>query len=436
MSLKLTLLMQTKKGQNIEKTKLKLIQLREYQFLLDNCDSEESFICLSNMIEPILSKSKDKKKPKISEAEKELPEKDDSKENSKLAIEDIKNEQQTDINELQKVKDRVLEKITTNFKKFQSFFDFLREKKYLDIGEIGHFGSRVYKQVIHEFSPEKHFLDDRQADFDFFCIPSFRNPRGIFVIYPDEMAAKINFQELINEFNEKNPFTQISLANEESGKKSVNHGGKTDSLNFKLVATFFDEKSSDGKAEKIIKKEIEFDLNFYTQQSILQNLQWQLNLERVMVIQDVDGNFELRLNQSNCYESKFISIDEFLVKIQECERQNFLHEINPQAKGFLNRIINKKGIYKYLNDEEIEKIKSNLVEEFSEKIIEELNHYKKFISMQINEADEVGKLKKIESELIIKAVEEDPIFSKLITKSPSLTPSALVVEVAKNGLSL
>jgi hypothetical protein len=284
--------------------------------------------------------------------------------------------------------------------------------------------------------PAKYFSDNSQADFDYFCIPITKNSKGIFVINPDEMASKINFEDLLKEFNEKSPYLQINLVNEKNGKKSVNHGGKAESLNFKLVATFFEEKSADDKSEKIIKKQIEFDLNFYTQQSILKNLQWQLNLERVMLIQDKDGNFELKLNQSSCDESKIISIDEFLIKIQEFERQNFLLDFNPEAKGFLNRIINKKGIYKYLNDEEIVQIKSNLVEEFSEKLIEELNHYKKFISMEIKEGDEVGKLKKIEYESIIKGVEQDSIFSKLITKSPSLTPCAGATKVCENGLSL
>jgi hypothetical protein len=41
------------------------------------------------------------------------------------------------------IKDRILEKTSTNFKKFQSFFEFLREKNWLDIGEIGLFGSSL-----------------------------------------------------------------------------------------------------------------------------------------------------------------------------------------------------------------------------------------------------------------------------------------------------
>jgi len=69
------------------------------------------------------------------------------------------------------------------------------------------------------------------------------------------------------------------------------------------VATFFDEKSSDGKAEKIIKEKIDFDFNFYTQQSALQKLQWQINLERLMLTRGLDRVTDLRLNQSNCESS-------------------------------------------------------------------------------------------------------------------------------------
>jgi len=413
-SLKLTFALQKSKGQNTENTRSKLTSLQEFLFILDNCKSQESFVALSKIVEPFLSKSKDEKKPQNKTIDEKLLKKDDSEEFAKFEIGDIKNEQQPEINKHQKVKDNILEKITGNFKKFQSFFDFLREKKYLDIGEVGHFGSRVYKQIIHESSPTKDFPNSHQADFDFFCTPCFENSRGIFVINPDEMAAKINFQEFLREFNERNPSLQISLANEESGKKSVNHGGKSDSLNYKLVATFFEEKSPDDKSEKIVKEQIEFDLNFYTKQSILHNLQWQLNLERVLLTQGIDGNFELKLNQSNCGESKIISIDEFLIKVQECERQNFLLEPNPEAKGFLNRIINKKGVYKYLEDQELAEIKTTLVKDHRLVLEREFEEYKKFLS--INKA--VGKNPFIDAKIaeygkIIEAVKKDPILREI-----------------------
>ena len=164
----------------------------------------------------------------------------------------------------------------------------MRSKEYFDIGEIGFFGSRVYKEVLGK-ALDREITKNPNADFDFYCLPKSADSLGVFRIYQDELGSKINFSSLLTEFNERNPNIQIQLIEDVNAKKSVNYGkGGEKSLNFKLVATFFDDKVVGEKSEKIIKEQIEFDLNFYTQQSALQKLQWQMNLERLMLTQGLD----------------------------------------------------------------------------------------------------------------------------------------------------
>jgi len=337
--------------------------------------------------------------------------------------------------ELKENIEKISERPQADFKKFQSFFDFLRQKKWLNIGEVGLFGSRVYKEIIKQSNSCETISDNPKTDFDFFCIPKDKESRGIFITCPDETAARINLETLLEEFNKQNPNLQISFLKEESGKKSVNHGKTIDSLNFKLVANFFEDKIEEGKTEKIVKEQVEFDLNFYTQQSILQNLQWQINLERVLLSQDMDGNFQLRINQSNCDSSQEeMTIKKFISSTHNQEQKVFLYEANPQAGGFLNRIINKKGVYKYLGEEELNLIKLKIVNEFSEKLLKELEEYEGLLKAPIEDHNEIARAKKIEFEKIIKEVKEDLILSQ-ITKDRVTTSisKARIAEVSSNG---
>jgi murein DD-endopeptidase MepM/ murein hydrolase activator NlpD len=313
-------------------------------------------------------------------------------------------EKQIKQQQIEEIKNRILEKTSANFEKFQPFLDFLREKKYLDIGEIGLFGSRVYKEVINETCPQRRIVDNRGADYDIFCIPKNEQSQGIFVTYPNQFAAEINFGDLIEEFNAKNPNLQISFLKEENGKKNVNHGGKkTNSLNFKLVARTSEE-------------EVDFDLNFYTKQSMLKNLQWQFNIERVMLSQVSDGSFQLKINQSNCDPSQEkMTIEKFISEAQNSEQEDFLFEANPQARGFLNRIINAKGIYKYLDEETLDAIKIELLNDpaILENLKEELSFYKDILDRNNDsEAKKPSDFKeKIAlAKLIIEGIKEDKIF--------------------------
>jgi hypothetical protein len=332
------------------------------------------------------------------------------------------------------IKDRILEKTSANFEKFQSFFDFLREKSWLDIGEIGLFGSRVYKEVINETCPSLKMPENSQADFDFFCIPDKEKSRGIFALCHQESASKENFQEIIEEFNAKNPNLQISFLEDRDGKKSVNFNRLKKSLNFKLVATFFEDEVGEEKAEQTVKEKIEFDLNFYTQQSMLENLQWQFNIERVMLSQVSDGSVRLKINQSNCNPSQEkMTIEKFITEAQNSEQQDFLFEANPQARGFLNRIINAKGIYKYLDEETLDAIKIKLLTntEIKENLKNELLNYKNLADRDVSEPRNSSEIQeKIEqAKLIIEKVKADKIFKEdkdfqeILQRSPKTTPT-------------
>ena len=343
-------------------------------------------------------------------------------------------EKQIKQQQIEEIKDRILEKTSANFEKFQLFFDFLREKNWLDIGEMGLFGSRIYKEVINETCPSLKIPENPQADFDFFCIPDKEKSSGIFAFCHEESASKENFQEIIEEFNAKNPNLQISFLEEENGKKSVNFNRHKKSLNFKLVATFYEDKFDGEKTEKTAKEKVEFDLNFYTQQSMLENLQWQFNLERVMLSQVSDGSFQLKINQSNCDPSEEkMTVEKFITEAQNSEQQDFLFEANPQARGFLNRIINAKGVYKYLDEETLDAIKIKLLTntEIKENLKNELLNYKNLADRDVSEPRNSSEIQeKIEqAKLIIEKVKVDKIFKEdkdfqeILQRSPKNTPT-------------
>jgi len=320
--------------------------------------------------------------------------------------------------ELKQNIEKISEQPQADFKKFQSFFDFLRKKKWLNIGEVGLFGSRVYKEIIKQSGSCEAISDKSEADLDFFCIPKDEKSRGIFTTSSDEVSARINLATLLEEFNAKNPNLQISFLKEENGKKSVNHGRKIDSLNFKLVANFLEDKIDGEKTEKIVKEQVEFDLNFYTQQSILQNLQWQLNLERVLLYQNADGNFQLKINQSNCDSSQEeMTIEKFISATQNQEQKAFLYEANPQASGFLNRILTKKGVYKYLDEETLDAIKIKLLNNpaILENLKKELQIHKDILDRcEIESENPSDNNKKIAlAKLILDGIREDKIFKEV-----------------------
>ena len=318
--------------------------------------------------------------------------------------------------QIEEIKYRILEKTSANFEKFQSFFNFLREKSWLDIGEMGLFGSRVYKEVINETCPSLKMPNNPRADLDIYCISGELSSSGIFAFCHEELGSRENFQEIIKEFNKINPNLQISFLEDEDGKKSVNFNRLKKSLNFKLVATFFEDEVGEEKAEKTVKEKIEFDLNFYTKQSMLKNLQWQFNIERVMLSQVSDGSFQLKINQSNCDPSQEkMTIEKFITEAQNSEQEDFLFEANPQARGFLNRIINAKGIYKYLDEETLDAIKIKLLNDpaILENLKEELSFYKDILDRNNDsEAKKPSDFKeKIAlANLIIEGIKEDKIF--------------------------
>ena len=326
-------------------------------------------------------------------------------------------EKQIKQQQVEEIKDRILEKTSANFEKFQSFFEFLREKSWLDIGVIGLFGSRVYKEVIHETYPSLEIPKNPQADFDFFCISGGASSSGIFKLCHEESGSKENFRGVIEEFNAKNPNLQISFLEEENGKKSVNFNRHKKSLNFKLVATFFEDEIDGVKTKKTVKEKVEFDLNFYTQQSMLENLQWQFNLERVMLSQVSDGSVQLKINQSNCDPSQEkMTIEKFITEAQNSKQQDFLFEANPQARGFLNRIINKKGVYKYLDEEALNALKSGLLEDehIKENLKNELLFYKKIVDKKTSELLEskIVDEKFTQAKFIVDEIAKDKIFKE------------------------
>ena len=352
--------------------------------------------------------------------------------------------------QIEEIKDKILAKTSANFEKFQSFFDHLRDIKWLEIGEIGLFGSRVYREVISETCPALEIPKNPQADFDFFCIPRGVDSSGIFKLCHQESASRDNFREVIEDFNKKNPNLQIYFKDEEipyaldeivkkDGERSVNFLANQ-SLNFKLVAVILEDKKTsedetgEEKTEKIVKEKIEFDLNFYKQQSMLENLQWQFNLERVLLAQNPDQTFTLKINHCNCDPSQEkMTVEDFFAKALGEEMREFLFESNPQARGFLNRMINKKGIYKYLDEATLNALKSGLLEDeyIKENLEKELLLYKKIvddIASKSPESEMVDEKFK-QAKFILDTIEKDEIFKEnkdfqeILRTIPRVTPA-------------
>jgi hypothetical protein len=335
--------------------------------------------------------------------------------------------------QIEEIKERILAKTSANLEKFQPLFNYLREEKCLDIGEIGLFGSRVYREVISETCPALEIPKNPQADFDFFCISGGPSSSGVYRLFTD-LGARDSFQEIINKFNATNPNLQISFLEEKDGKKSVNMSEKNQSSNFKLVATFLEDKVGEEKTEKIVKEKVEFDLNFYTQQSMLKNLQWQFNLERVLLTQNPDRTFALNINHCNCDPSQEkMTVENFFAKAQDEEMREFLFESNPQARGFLNRMINKKGIYKYLDEETLDALKAGLLEDehIKENLKKELVDYKNIVDDKASKspkskiADEKYKQAKFILDEIAKdkIFKEDKDFQEILRTIPRLSPA-------------
>jgi hypothetical protein len=416
------LLLEKRKAQDEEKRKIQDEAIEKARIEAENKRLED---------EKLAKDKADKKLRKTHEKElkreKFLQQKELELQQQKELAEQLKKDEEQRQQELKDagvVKDKIIKKTIKNFQKFQPFFDFLRKKRYLDVEEIGFFGSGVYKELLTEVSPSRDFSDFPKSDFDFYCIPTSQDSQGIFRICADEVGARINFLSLLEEFNKTNPNMQISLLTETDNKKSVNYGkGDKKSLNFKLIATFIDDKQA--------QETFEFDLNFYNQLSVSQKLQWQINTERAILSQDCDGNFSLKLNHSDCEKTQ--NIEEFIVMAQKKSgSENFLTTINPVADKFIDRIVNKKGAYKYFSDDELNQIKSELVNNYSEKLITELSFYTDYLQLKIADNDESKKAKKSEYEKIIKAVENDPILSQLITeKTPALSVRVVKSEEVK-----
>jgi len=354
------------------------------------------------------------------------------------------------------IKERIIEKSSTNFEKFQLFFNYLRNKKWLEIGEIGLFGSRVYRCVITETCPQITVLENPQTDFDFYCVPKESNSSGIFRLCHDESASRENFKEILEEFNSQNYHFQIYLKDEkhednrdEFGKKSVNLK-KGSSLNFKLIALFQGEEIDQEKEDleeiackkKIAKIEIEFDLNFYTQDSILTNLQWQYNLERVILVQKIDQSWDLVINSSNCELSdKESSFEEFIINAKEREIDQFLMQPNPQAHGYLHRILNKNGAIKYFPEEIANVVQGILLANdfIKENLKKELLTYKKIVeekSLELGESEIINEKYK-KAKFILDEVSKNKIFKEdkdlqeILKSNPKTTPCEVRVDTTK-----
>jgi hypothetical protein len=110
-----------------------------------------------------------------------------------------------------------------------------------------------------------------------------------------------------------------------------------------------------------------------------------------------------------------MTIEKFITEAQNSEQEDFLFEANPQARGFLNRIINAKGIYKYLDEETLDAIKIELLNDpaILENLKEELSFYKDILDRNNDsEAKKPSDFKeKIAlANLIIEGIKEDKIF--------------------------
>jgi len=289
-----------------------------------------------------------------------------------------------------------------NFDKFTPFFDFLRQKKWVGLSEVGLYGSKVYRELIKITNPDINLRPPSHSDYDFFGVSD-----QIFIVTPNKISATENFKGIIEEFNEKNPNYQISFA-EENPENSVNFSKQKQSLNYKLKATINGE-------------EHDFDLNFYSSASILENMQWQLNFERMLIVQQADHTTKLQINESGSQKGETQSVDDFLSESQFCENPfQFLFSTNIDAKNFLKRLYNDKGIYKYLNDDDLNSVKKFLLEnkKSQEKLIEEYQSYKEMAVVE-------GGKKSIEANLILQKIDADPVFKALKTMEiPSRQPES------------
>jgi hypothetical protein len=332
-------------------------------------------------------------------------------ENARIeAVERLKIEQENakiEAEEISKLITKISKKIQDDFEKFDQLFDFLNHsEKWVKPCEIGFYGSRVYGPFVENIFPQNHIenRDLSTTDYDFFCVAD-----GVFACCCNDLIAKENFEKLFEKFNQKNPNFQIRFK-EVSGKTNVNLNKFKKSLNFKLVATIDDE-------------DCDFDLNFYSRESRSQNLQWQLNPERIMLCKTED-QFQFVINQDYEDQAPKITIFEFFKKMKK--EEDFVLDSNEKAIGFLRRIINNRGTYKYFDDKKMQKIKHKITEKSCEKLIEEIDRYKKFLCIPTGEDDEIYQTKKKEIEAIIKGVSQDHILSRIIQEqAPKSIFSAL-----------
>ncbi len=320
-------------------------------------------------------------------------------ENARIEAEErLKIEQENariEAEEISKLVTNISKRIQNDFEIFDPLFDFLNHSEmWVKPSEIGFYGSRVYGPFVENIFPQSQLKsqDSSSTDYDFFCIAD-----GVFACCYNELIAKENFEKLFEKFNQKNPNFQIDFK-ATLGKTNVNLNKFKKSLNFKLVATI------DGKDH-------DFDLNFYSTESKSQNLQWQINPERITLCK-IEDQYQFVINQNYGYQRSEITIFEFFQKMKV--DKDYILGLNEEAFGFLNRIIKKRGIYKFYDQENIDKIKQKLMEEFPEKLVEELDRYKKFLCSPARINDEIYKSKKIEFEAIFKEVALDKILSKLV----------------------
>ena len=340
-----------------------------------------------------------KKKAEKAKRREDFIVKKQAEENARIEAEErLKIEQENakiETVEINKLIVEISKKIKDDFKKFDDFFDFLNNsEKWVKPREIGFYGSRVYGPFVENIFPQNHIenRDLSNTDYDFFCVAD-----GVFACCCNDLIARENFEKLFEKFNQKNPNFQIRFK-EEFGKTNVNLNKFKKSLNFKLVATIDDEDH-------------DFDLNFYSTESRSQNLQWQLNPERIILCKTED-QFQFVINQNHDDETPKFTIIEFFKKMKKDE--DFALDSNEKAIGFLNRIINHRGTYKYFDDKKMQKIKHKIAEKSCEKLIEELDRYKKFLCTPIRADDEIYQTKKSEFEAIIKGVAQDHILSRII----------------------
>lgn len=310
------------------------------------------------------------------------------------------------------IETKIISEAGKNFDKFTPFFDFLRQKAWVGLSEVGLYGSRSYREFIKQSNPDIDLEPASQSDYDFFCISD-----QIFSLIPSKTAAEENFRGILEEFNEKNPDYQISFA-EEISENSINFSKQKKSLNYKLKATINGEQ-------------FDFDLNFYSSASFSENMQWQLNFERMMIVQQNDHTTKLKINNNGCEEDKSQDVHDFLYDSQTCENLfQFLFYPNIIAKGFLHRLYNDKGIYKYLNDEDLNSVKQFLLknEKSREKLIEEYKSYKEMAGIKDCKNEKVE-----EANLILQKIDADPVFKALKTiEIPSNQPESAQVSKDKN----